>query len=118
MLFELDNDQLIFMHDTNDRSYFEKASRAFSHGCIRVEQARALAAWVLNTTLQDIDSTIAAGATRQLPLSAEIPARLVYRTRFPDAAGVLVDHPDVYGHGAVAESAGDRYGSESCSAAR
>ena len=117
VLFELDNDQLIFMHDTNDRSYFEKTSRAFSHGCIRVEQARELAGWALDMTRQEIDSSIAAGATRRVPLAAEIPTRLVYRTRFPDAAGRLIDHPDVYGRGTLAQAAGDRQGLENCSGA-
>ena len=117
VLFELDNDQLIFMHDTNDRSYFEKASRAFSHGCIRVEQARELAGWALDRTRPEIDSAIAAGATRRVPLAAEIPTRIVYRTRFPDAAGRLIDHPDVYGRGTLAQAAGGRQGSENCSAA-
>lgn len=117
VLFELDNDQLIFMHDTNDRSYFDRASRAFSHGCVRVEQARELAAWALDMTPPEIDAAIAAGATRRVPLAAEIPTRLVYRTRFPDAAGRLVDHPDVYGRGTVAQAAGGQEGAEHCSAA-
>ena len=34
ILFVLDNDQLIFLHDTNDRTLFEQSRRAFSHGCI------------------------------------------------------------------------------------
>jgi murein L,D-transpeptidase YcbB/YkuD len=117
VLFELDNDQLIFMHDTNDRSYFAKESRAFSHGCIRVEQARELAGWALGMTRPEIDAAIAAGATRRVPLDSEIPTRLVYRTRFPDAAGRLVDHPDIYGRGPLAQDAGGREGSEHCSAA-
>ncbi len=117
VLFELDNDQLIFMHDTNDRSYFDKASRAFSHGCIRVEKARELAAWVLGTARPEIDEAIAAGTTRRLPLAAAIPVRLAYRTRFPDASGRLVDYPDVYGHGALAEAGGDHHDPEKCSGA-
>jgi murein L,D-transpeptidase YcbB/YkuD len=116
VLFELDNDQLIFMHDTNDRSYFDKASRAFSHGCVRVEQARALAAWALDMTQQEIDAAIAAGATRRVPLAVDIPTRLVYRTRFPDAAGRMIDYPDLYGRGSVTQ-ADDRRGSENCSGA-
>jgi murein L,D-transpeptidase YcbB/YkuD len=36
LLFELDNDQLIFLHDTNDRSLFSRSNRALSHGCVRV----------------------------------------------------------------------------------
>lgn len=96
ILFELDNDQLIFLHDTNDRRYFDRPVRAFSHGCVRVEKARALAAWALDATEADIDRSIARGGTHREILAADIPVMLVYRTRFPDDDGRLADYPDVY----------------------
>lgn len=96
ILFELDNDQLIFLHDTNDRTYFERPVRAFSHGCVRVEKARALAAWALDVAEVEIDRSIARGGTHREILATSIPVALVYRTRFPDDDGRLADHPDVY----------------------
>lgn len=96
ILFELDNDQLIFLHDTNDRRYFEHPVRALSHGCVRVEQARALAAWALGVTEAEIDRSIARGGTHRELLPAVIPVALVYRTRFPDDDGRLRDYPDLY----------------------
>jgi len=96
ILFELDNDQLIFLHDTNDRRYFDRPVRAFSHGCVRVEKARALAAWALGLAESDIDRSIARGGTHRELLPAPIPVALVYRTRFPDDDGRLVEYPDVY----------------------
>jgi murein L,D-transpeptidase YcbB/YkuD len=96
ILFELDNDQLIFLHDTNDRRYFDRPVRTFSHGCVRVEKARALAAWALDVTEAGIDRAIARGGTHREVLAANIPVALVYRTRFPDNDGRLVEHPDVY----------------------
>ncbi|HQS14017.1 L,D-transpeptidase family protein [Reyranella sp.] len=96
ILFELDNDQLIFLHDTNDRRYFERAVRAFSHGCVRVEKARAMAAWALGVTEAEIDRSIARGGTHREPLAEIIPVMLVYRTRFPNDDGRLLDYPDVY----------------------
>ncbi len=96
ILFELDNDQLIFLHDTNDRRYFDRAVRAFSHGCVRVEKARALAAWALEVTEAEIDRSIARGGTHREILATNIPVALVYRTRFPDDDGRLADYPDVY----------------------
>jgi len=47
MMFALDNDDLIYLHDTNEKQLFNRGQRALSHGCIRVQQARALAAWSL-----------------------------------------------------------------------
>jgi murein L,D-transpeptidase YcbB/YkuD len=96
ILFELDNDQLIFLHDTNDRRYFDRPVRTFSHGCVRVEKARALAAWALDVTEAGIDRSIARGGTHREILATNIPVALVYRTRFPDDDGRLVEYPDVY----------------------
>lgn len=105
ILFELDNDQLIFLHDTNDRKYFDRPVRTFSHGCVRVEQARALAAWALDVTEVEIDRSVARGGTHRENLAASIPVALVYHTRFPGEDGRLVDYPDIYGHHSVAKAA-------------
>lgn len=107
ILFELDNDQLIFLHDTNDRRYFDRPVRAFSHGCVRVEKARALAAWALDVTEAEIDRSIARGGTHRETPAANIPVALVYRTRFPDDDGRLVDHPDVYRSQTAAAASGE-----------
>ncbi len=96
ILFELDNDQLIFLHDTNDRRYFDRPVRTFSHGCVRVEKAHALAAWALDVTAAEIDRSIARGGTHREILATHIPVALVYRTRFPDDDGRLAEYPDVY----------------------
>jgi len=105
ILFELDNDQLIFLHDTNDRRYFDRPVRTFSHGCVRVEKARALAAWALDVTEVEIERSIARGGTHRESLATNIPVALVYRMRFPDDDGRLVDYPDVYRQQAAATGA-------------
>lgn len=102
ILFELDNDDMIYLHDTNDRSLFDRADRALSHGCIRVQRARALAAWALRTSESDVARMIAAGATRSVPLAEPIPVLLAYRTRFPDEEGKMKTHPDIYGRSQIA----------------
>lgn len=107
ILFELDNDQLIFLHDTNDRRYFDRPVRAFSHGCVRVEKARALAAWALDATEAEIDRSIARGGTHREILATSIPVALVYRTRFPDDDGRLADYPDLYRSQTAAAASGE-----------
>jgi murein L,D-transpeptidase YcbB/YkuD len=97
ILFQLDNEDLIYLHDTNDRSLFDRAERALSHGCIRVQRARALAAWALRTPDSEVTRMIAAGTTRSVPLSRPIPVMLAYHTRFPDENGDMKTHPDIYG---------------------
>ena len=96
LMFELDNDQYIFLHDTNQKGLFKQARRAFSHGCIRVEQARPLAAWALGVTEAEVDKMIARGSTYSVPLPDEIPVFLVYYTQFPDESDQLASHPDIY----------------------
>jgi murein L,D-transpeptidase YcbB/YkuD len=96
ILFELDNDELVFLHDTNDKTFFDLPQRALSHGCIRVQQARALAAWALGVSESEIDGMTSVGATRSVPLPEQIPVSLVYFTAFPDLSGQVVTYPDIY----------------------
>ena len=97
VMFDLDNEEFIYLHDTNERALFSRAQRALSHGCIRVEQARALAAWALGVSEQEIDAMIARGTTYSVPLPEAIPVSLAYHTQFPDEAGQVVSYPDIYG---------------------
>jgi murein L,D-transpeptidase YcbB/YkuD len=96
LMFAMDNDEFVYLHDTNEKELFKRSQRALSHGCIRVEQARALAAWSLDVSLAEVDALISRG-THSVPLPAEIPVSLVYFTRFPDEHGELVSYPDIYG---------------------
>lgn len=96
MMFELDNDEFIYLHDTNEKGLFKREQRALSHGCIRVEQVRALAAWALGVPEKEIDDMAARGTTYSVPLPEVIPVALAYHTRFPDAQGQLAAYPDIY----------------------
>jgi murein L,D-transpeptidase YcbB/YkuD len=78
LLFELDNDKLIFLHDTNDRSLFDRPNRALSHGCVRVEQARQLAAWALGVSVREVEAMIARKVSYSVPVLTPIPVHLVY----------------------------------------
>jgi murein L,D-transpeptidase YcbB/YkuD len=98
IMFDLDNDEFIYLHDTNERALFDRAQRALSHGCIRVERARALAAWALGVSDKEIDAMISRGTTYSVPLSEVIPVSLAYHTQFPDEAGQIVSHPGIYGN--------------------
>jgi murein L,D-transpeptidase YcbB/YkuD len=96
MMFDLDDDEFIYLHDTNEKGLFKREQRALSHGCVRVEQARALAAWSLGVSEQEIDAMVARGTTYSVPLPDIIPVALVYYTRFPDEGGQVASHPDIY----------------------
>jgi murein L,D-transpeptidase YcbB/YkuD len=96
MMFDLDDDEFIYLHDTNEKALFKREQRALSHGCVRVEQARALAAWALGVSEQEIDAMVARGTTYSVPLPDIIPVALVYYTRFPDEGGQVASYPDIY----------------------
>lgn len=95
MMFDLDNDEFIYLHDTNEKALFNRPQRALSHGCVRVEQARALAAWALGVSEDEIDALVARG-THSVPLPQDIPVALAYYTRFPDEHGQAVSYPNIY----------------------
>ncbi len=103
ILFDLDNDEFIYLHDTNEPGLFNRTQRALSHGCIRVEQVRALAAWALGVSEKEIDAMISAGKNYSVPLPEVIPVSLAYHTRFPGEDGQIVSHPDIYASRQTAE---------------
>jgi murein L,D-transpeptidase YcbB/YkuD len=96
ILFELDNDQLVFLHDTNQKELFNRAERGLSHGCVRVEQARQLAAWALGVSVQEIDSMVARRTTYSVTLPDGIPVSLAYEAQLPDGYRRVAASPDVH----------------------
>ena len=63
--FEMNDRYDVYLHDTPTRSLFQSAARMMSHGCVRVENPRALAALLLGQSLEAIDKGIAAGPHRR-----------------------------------------------------
>jgi murein L,D-transpeptidase YcbB/YkuD len=103
MMFDLDNDEAIYLHDTNEKPLFNRAQRALSHGCIRVQQARALAAWSLGVSEGEIDALVGQGS-HSVAVPENIPVALVYFTKFPNEGGDAVSYADIYRHRQVAGS--------------
>ncbi len=99
--FEMPNPDDIYLHDTPTRSLFQKARRAISHGCIRVEDPRGLASRVLaplpDAAPEAIEAAIATGETQSVNLPHSIPVYLIYATAFVDADGTVEFRDDVYG---------------------
>jgi murein L,D-transpeptidase YcbB/YkuD len=87
---------LVYLHDTNHRELFANDDRALSHGCVRVQDWDKLVAFVLDVDLATVHALANGRRTFDAP-APPIPVTLGYFTRFPDADGQLVDHPDIYG---------------------
>ena len=61
--FETDSTQSIYFHDTNEKNYFEQASRARSSGCVRVNNPYDFAAKLAYRNRSYIENNISQGTT-------------------------------------------------------
>lgn len=100
--FVLPNTMNIYLHSTPAQQLFEETRRDFSHGCIRVADPPALAAFVLRDqpqwTPERIRDAMAAGKTSTATLTHPIPVVLFYTTAIVDAAGRALFASDIYGY--------------------
>jgi murein L,D-transpeptidase YcbB/YkuD len=94
--FEMADRFDVYLHDTPERFLFRRADRRKSHGCVRVQHPRALAALLFDEPVAAIDRAIARGITYARALPAPIPVFIVYQTAFLDPAGRIAFVPDVY----------------------
>ncbi|HEY0414105.1 MAG TPA: L,D-transpeptidase family protein [Allosphingosinicella sp.] len=94
------NPYAIYLHDTNAKHLFDKQARAYSHGCIRTEEAVGFAETLLDGTDWDhgrVAATLASKKTVQANLAQPIPVYIVYFTvaATSDAPGHIV-YSDLY----------------------
>jgi L,D-transpeptidase YcbB len=99
--FMFPNDHAIYLHDTPSKQLFDEETRAFSHGCIRVEDPQSLAVLVLGGestgwTDERIEAAIG-GKERTVFLARPLPIHIEYFTDFVDEFGEMKERPDVYG---------------------
>jgi murein L,D-transpeptidase YcbB/YkuD len=96
IMFDMPNRFDVYLHDTPDRQIFDRDNRRISHGCIRVQNPRELAALLLQQPIDTIDQGIAMGSTTRHDLPAPVPVFVVYQTAAVDADGMLHFYPDFY----------------------
>lgn len=103
--FIFPNRHNVYLHDTPQRELFDQAARSFSSGCIRVERALELAAFLLadqeEWTPARIRQVVAGGVERSVNLSAPVPVYLLYFTAFVETDGTVHFRPDIYGRDAA-----------------
>jgi murein L,D-transpeptidase YcbB/YkuD len=102
--FMFPNPHSVYLHDTPSKALFEKSERAFSSGCIRIENPLELAELLLEG--QDgwdraaLESAIETGTTRTVGLARPVPVLVAYWTTWVDRYGALQHRPDIYGRDA------------------
>lgn len=96
--FMFPNDHAVYLHDTPNRSLFGAGKRAFSHGCVRVENPFALADQVLGPewTAERLKRLIGSGE-RTIRLPQPLAIHLVYETFVVNEAGAVSTFDDIYG---------------------
>jgi murein L,D-transpeptidase YcbB/YkuD len=95
--FMFPNEHAVYLHDTPSRDLFERDSRAFSSGCIRVEDPFGLAEQLLGHRARErLDNAVASGRTQTVFLDKPMTVMLLYWTAEVDADGQVSFFPDVY----------------------
>lgn len=91
------NSHDIYMHDTPAKSYFKRDMRALSHGCIRLERPRDMAAAVLGKSAEDLKPYFGKNE-RGIKVPEPMPVYVAYFTAWLDeASGKIRYYDDVYG---------------------
>jgi murein L,D-transpeptidase YcbB/YkuD len=93
------NEHAVYLHDTPSKALFSKAERAFSHGCIRVENPFDFAEQLLGSDGWDqekFQQVLDDGETKTVLLSTPMPVLLLYWTAMSTPEGVVHFFNDVY----------------------
>lgn len=90
----------VYLHDTPAKLLFEKSSRAFSHGCIRIEKPIELAGYLLHEdpswTHERILAEIEEGTEMWVRLPSPVNVHVLYLTAWVDNDDILNFRKDVY----------------------
>ena len=105
--FNFPNKFLVYQHDTPDKNLFAREDRAFSHGCMRVQNPDQYASVLLNIAMPNEKYTpervrsMYGKSEIDLKFPTPVPVNLTYQTAFVDDAGKLQTRKDIYGRDAV-----------------
>jgi murein L,D-transpeptidase YcbB/YkuD len=99
--FLFPNNYSIYLHDTPSQELFGETNRAFSHGCIRVQNPRNLAEYILRNdpkwTIKDIENVLKTDIEKKISIKPVVPVYLLYLTAWVDHSGQLNFRKDIYG---------------------
>lgn len=105
--FNFPNKFLVYQHDTPDKNLFAREDRAFSHGCMRVQNPDQYASVLLNIAMPNEKYTpervrsMYGKSEIDLKFPTPVPVNITYQTAFVDEGGKLQFRKDVYGRDAT-----------------
>lgn len=99
--FMFPNPYNVYIHDTPAKSLFSRATRTFSHGCMRVQDPVKLADIILGHddprwTPERVKAEFAKGDNRVVRLKTPIPVHVTYLTAWANKDGSINFRKDVY----------------------
>jgi murein L,D-transpeptidase YcbB/YkuD len=103
--FMFPNKDDVYLHDTPSKSLFNRSTRDFSHGCVRIEKPLELAEFALRNqpewTKENIQLAMQAPKMQRVMLKKSIPILFFYTTSFVEQNGEVAFYRDIYGHDTV-----------------
>lgn len=105
--FLFPNAHSIYMHDTPTKNLFSQTVRAYSHGCVRVQDPREFATVLLGWNRQKVDEMTDSRNSQSVALPKKIPIYLTYFTAWPDETGKIRYYNDIYERDAAMQRAID-----------
>ena len=99
--FIFPNNYSVYMHDTPARALFQRSSRAFSHGCIRLEKPVKLADFLMSDfeidwSKERFHEIIDSGKRTIISLPEPLPVHITYQTAKSNQDGTTFFHTDIY----------------------
>jgi L,D-transpeptidase YcbB len=95
--FLFPNSHDIYMHDTPNRNLFNESMRAFSHGCVRVQNPREYAQVLLGWDEEKVAENVESGESHSVGLSEKVPVHMTYFTAWAGTDGIIHYYDDIYG---------------------
>ena len=101
--FRFPNTHDVYLHDTTQKNLFSNSVRAFSHGCVRVQNPDRLATILLghdqDWTAARVTSAMQRGTdANKIFIKNRIPVYLTYFTAVMGEDGEMKQYKDLYGH--------------------
>ena len=109
---DMPNEHIVYMHDTPLKPLFEQRYRAFSAGCVRVQNVMDLVAWIARYEpgfghSGGVGDIISRGAAVDVELTRPVPVYFTYVTAWAERDGTVQFRPDIYGRDGASELVGD-----------
>ena len=99
--FIFPNPYNVYIHDTQSKSKFKQEIRAYSHGCMRLENPVELAKYIVeseaNISTDSLMSIMNRGERKQINLNEPIPVFVRYITCEANNKGEITFYKDIYG---------------------